>query len=293
MKLGFVGFGIMGEAVVGRLLDNNYELIVYNRTRSKLEKLSHRNVTIANSPAEVASEVEIVISMVSDSKALEDVALSETGIINGIKEGSVHVDMSTVSPETTKALYSRYKLKSASFLHAPVLGSKKQAAEGELLIFAGGDKEAYEKCKEIFNVLGKRSWYFGEIEKSGNIKLIMNSFIAGMISILSQAFVFAKKANIPVDTILDILSESALNSKMYQSKGKSISSGNFEPNFYAMHMLKDINLMLEAAQAKGVPMPLLSAARELFVSACSKGYAKNDYSSVIKVLEDMAGLQGK
>ncbi len=290
-KLGFIGLGIMGEMMAKRLLSNNFELIVYNRTRDKITKLGNSGFTIAESPSEVAKNCDVIISMLADSKAVEEVVFAENGIFAGIREGLIHIDMSTISPSTTKKLYNEYKTRNAYFIHAPVLGSKTQAGDGTLLIFAGGDKDAIQKCEEIFKVLGKKLWVFDSVEKATNLKLAMNSMIATMIIALSQAFVLAEKSGIPKSTVLEVLENSALNSAMYQNKGKTIIDGNFTPNFYVKHILKDINLALETGQDLKVPLPVLSSIREIYVSALSKGYENEDYSAVYKVLAEFSGLK--
>ncbi len=290
-KIGFVGLGIMGEMMAKRLLNNGYKLVVWNRTKEKISKLGASSVTPAESPADVAKNCEVIISMLADSKALEDIVSGENGILSAIKPGSIHIDMSTVSPATTKKLYDEYKNHSSHFIHAPVLGSKAQAETGTLLIFAGGDKEALSKCEDIFKTLGKKVWYFDSVEKATILKLVMNSMIATMMLALSQAFILAEKSGLSKETVLEVLENSALNSAMYQNKGKSIIDGNYVPNFYVKHILKDINLILETGQELKIPLPVVSAIREIYIGAISKGYENEDYCAVYKVLAESAGLK--
>ncbi|MCS7228688.1 MAG: NAD(P)-dependent oxidoreductase [Candidatus Kryptonium sp.] len=290
-KVGFIGLGIMGEMMAKRLLNNGFELVVYNRTKDKISNLGSSRVIPAETPGEVAKNCEVVISMLADSKAVESVVYDKDGILNSVRSGFIHIDMSTISPATTRKLYNDYRAFNAYFIHAPVLGGKAQAESGNLLIFAGGDKLAIEKCKGIFNVLGKRIWEFGSVEESARLKLAMNSMIATMIMALVQAFIVAEKAGIPKETVLEVLENSALNSQMYQVKGKSIIDGNFQPSFYVKHLLKDINLVLETAQELKVPLPVVSAIREIYIAALSKGYEDLDYSAIYKVISEMAGLK--
>jgi 3-hydroxyisobutyrate dehydrogenase-like beta-hydroxyacid dehydrogenase len=290
-KIGFIGLGIMGEAMAKRLLQNGYELVVYNRTAEKISKLGASNVVPALSPAEVARNCEIAISMLADSKAVEEVVYGKGGIFESIKSGFIHVDMSTISPITTRKLYNDYKARNAYFIHAPVLGSKSQAADGTLLIFAGGDRAVIDKCKDIFSVLGKKVWEFDSVEKATILKLAMNSMIATMIVALSQAFVIADKSGVSKETVLEILENSALNSAMYQNKGRTIINGNFEPNFYVKHILKDVNLILESAMDLKISLPVISVIRELYIQALSKGYENEDYSAIFKVIAELAGVK--
>lgn len=289
-KIGFIGLGIMGEMMARRLLNNGYELIVYNRTKEKISKLGDRGVTSVESPAEVVKNCDTAISMLSDSKALESVVYDKNGILDNLRNGFIHIDMSTVSPATTRKLYADYKERSAHFIHAPVLGGKTQAGEGTLLIFAGGDKTAIENCDEIFKVLGKKIWKFNSVEKATTLKLAMNSMIASMIVALSQAFVLAERSGITKETVLEVLENSALNSAMYQNKGKTIINGNFEPNFYVKHMLKDINLILDLALDLKISLPVISAIREIYIQTLSK-YENEDYSAIYKTMAELAGIK--
>ncbi|CUU03309.1 glyoxylate/succinic semialdehyde reductase [Candidatus Thermokryptus mobilis] len=290
-KIGFIGLGIMGEMMAKRLLSKGYQLVVYNRTKEKLGKLKDGNFKAVDLPAQIWGECEIVISMLSDSTAVESVVYGNDGLLGSVKPGFIHIDMSTISPSTTKKLYLDYKNRSAHFVHAPVLGSRTQAGDGTLLIFAGGDEEAISKCEEIFKVLGRKLWRFDSVEKATNLKIAMNSMIAMMIIALSQAFVLAEKSGISKEVVLEVLENSALNSTMYQNKGKAIIEGNFTPNFYVKHILKDINLSLEIAQDMKIPMPVISAVRELYISALAKGYENEDYSAIYKVIAELAGLK--
>jgi 3-hydroxyisobutyrate dehydrogenase len=294
LNIGFIGLGVMGTAMAQRLLHAGYRLIVFNRTAGKVEELIRQGANAAASPIALAKESDVVISMVSDSRSLEEISQGSNGIIHGIKRGAIHIDMSTVSPSLTERLYSEYKSANASFLHAPVLGSKPQASDGTLLIFVGGDMDAYGKCENIFKVLGKKIWHFPHVETASYLKLIMNSMIASMMTTLSGAIVFGEKAGISVDVVLEVLENSALNSPMYQGKGKMIRERSFQhANFYLDHLLKDINLILEASERLNVPMPALASLRELFVFARSRGYGQEDYSAVVKVLEEMAGMENQ
>lgn len=283
-KIGFIGTGLMGKPMAKRLLNANYELICYNRTKSKADELIGSGAQWSENPREVAERSDVVISMVSNNAALEEIALSEYGVLNGLGRGNIHIDMSTVSPGLTFKLYNEYKVRMKNFIHAPVLGSVQNVIEGSLLIFVGGDESEFKRCENIFKTLGKKIYYFSDIKKSGYLKLLSNQFIATMIISLSQGFNIAEKAGIPLETVLDVLNESTLNSTMYQIKGKSIKEENFSPRFMTKHILKDINLIIEASRELKVNLPIMEKVRDLFEEAVEKGYAEEDYSSVYKVI---------
>ena len=292
-KIGFIGLGVMGTPMAVRLLNAGYSLFIFNRTKQKAESLISQGAVWCSSPALVASQVEIVFSMVSTPSALEEITLGKDGILCGLREGKIHVDCSTVSPEITKRLAALYKTKKCHFLHSPMLGSVSQVVEGSLLLFVGGEEEAFRQVEPVLNDLSIKTWRFEHVEHATITKLLCNSFISGMAIVLSQALVLAKKSDIDPHTLLEIISQSQLNAPMYQTKGVSIIARNFTPRFFVEHLFKDINLVLEAAKTLDVPMPASETAQQVFAQAIKSGLAKEDYSSVIKVLEAQAGIEVK
>jgi 3-hydroxyisobutyrate dehydrogenase-like beta-hydroxyacid dehydrogenase len=284
MTIGFVGLGLMGTPMAARILGAGHTLYVSNRTKEKAAPLIAGGAIWCDSPAQVSAKADILFSMLSTPDVLEHVALGKGGILAAAKPGTVHVDCSTVSPALTKKLYEEYKKKKCSFLHSPVLGSVPNATEGSLLLFAGGEKEAYNKAEPVLKVLGSNIWYFERVDQASNTKLLCNFFIAAMISGLAQGLVFAEKSGIDTKKFLDILGHSALNAPTYQTKGASMIDNDFTPRFFLEHMLKDINLVLESAQASHATMPTAEIARELYTKAKNSGFGKEDYSAVIKVL---------
>jgi 3-hydroxyisobutyrate dehydrogenase-like beta-hydroxyacid dehydrogenase len=284
-SLGFVGLGMMGAPMAARLLKSGHRLSVYNRTKSKAEPLLTQGAVWRESPGAVARASDIVFSMVSNPAALEEVSLGSLGILEGLKKGGIHVDTSTVSPSLTRDLAQRYRAGGCFFLHSPVLGSIPQATDGILLLFAGGDEDAYRHVEPLLRQLGKQIWRFERAQQASHMKLLCNLFIAGMITTLAQALVFAQKANVDPRTLLEVIGQSQLNSPTYQRKGTSILSDNFTPRFFLEHMLKDINLMLDAAKEVGAPLPAIEVAQRLFVEAQREGFGKEDYSAVVKALQ--------
>ena len=292
-KIGFIGLGLMGTPMAFRLLNAGYSLFVFNRTKQKAEPLILQGAVWCDSPARVAAQVEIVFSMVSTPSALEEIAIGKNGILSGIRQGTIHIDCSTVSPEITKQLEEKYKIKKCHFIHSPVLGSVSQVVEGSLLLFVGGEEEAFRRVESTLKTLSSKMWRFVHAEQATIAKLLCNSFISGMAVILSQALVLAKKSDINPQTLLEIISQSQLNAPMYQTKGSSIIARNFTPRFFVEHLYKDINLVLEVARTLDVPMPASKTAQQLFAQAIKSGLAKEDYSSIIKILEAQAGIEVK
>ena len=287
MNVGFIGLGMMGSPMANRILDAGYSLNIFNRTKDKCRVILERGAHWCDSPAAVARQSDVVCSMLSTPDVLEAVALGPGGILQGLRAGTVHADSSTVSPSLTNKLEEQYRSRRCHFLHVPVLGSVPNATEGSLLLFAGGSEEAFRKAESVLKLFGSRIWRFQKAGQASNTKLLCNFFIATMISSLAQGIVFAEKNGIDPATVLEILGSSALGAPTYQVKGKSMIENRFEPRFFLGHMLKDINLFLEAAHATGAAVPAAETARELYTKAFSAGLQTEDYSAVIKVLRSL------
>jgi 3-hydroxyisobutyrate dehydrogenase-like beta-hydroxyacid dehydrogenase len=275
-----------------RLLGKGFPLRVYNRTREKAKELLEKGAQWNESPRQLTEESEVVISMVADSRALESITTGNKGTLEAAV-GKVHIDMSTVSPMTTKKLQQAYWEKRAAFLHAPVLGSVPQATDGSLLVFVGGDPDNARRCESIFNSLGRHVWYFDDVTKATHLKLICNLFIASMMTALSEGLVLGQKVGLPSGTILEVLKESSLAAPMYQTKGEAVRRRDFTARFMVEHMEKDVNLILDAARAAGVSLYGVDAVRQLYSEATSLGFSREDYSAVIKVLERSAEVEVK
>jgi 3-hydroxyisobutyrate dehydrogenase len=281
-SLGFIGLGLMGAPMAMRLLSAGYPLNVYNRTKEKSMPLREKGARVCASPAEAAENAAIVFSMVTNDPALRSVA---TEIQSALQTGGIHIDCSTVSPALTSSLEKEYADSGRHFLHSPVLGSVPQATDGSLLLFVGGNDTAFAQAESMLNVLGQKIWRFPKAEQASNMKLVMNSFIAGMIATLSQALVFVQSSGIEGTTLLDVLNHSALNTPMYQTKGTSILNNNFSPRFFLENLLKDTNLFRDAAQSFSVRTPVADAAKNLLDEAVSRGLGKEDYSAIVKILK--------
>ena len=284
MDIGFIGLGMMGGPMANRILGAGHTLYINNRTKEKFTPFMTKGARWCESPAEVARRTQITISMLSTPDVLESVATGKKGISEGARSEFVHVDCSTVSPELTMQLHEYYRSRGCYFLHSPVLGSVPNATDGSLLLFAGGEEEAFKKVQPILKLFGTTIWRFERVEQATNTKLLCNFFIASMISGLAQGLVFAERNGIDPKLFLDILGHSALNAQTYQTKGVSMIENNFSPRFFLEHMVKDIGLVLDSAKTSHTPMPSAEVARELYARALSAGLAKEDYSAVIKIL---------
>ena len=276
----------MGFPMAKRLLEANHELSVYNRTKDKAQYLLNQGAIWCNSPAAMSKNCEVVFSMVSHDEALKEIS---DEILMNLPPDGIHIDCSTVSGALTSGLEQKYTRMERIFLHSPVLGSYPQAESGTLLLFVGGNKAASEKITPILKAFGQIIWYFDKAEQATYTKLIMNSFIAGMAMTLIQGLMLATKTGIGGKTILDILQHSAMNAAMFQTKGNSILDRNFVPRFFVENLLKDVNLMINAADAINSPAYIAKASKTVLENAVAMGLAKEDYIAMAKVIEQEAG----
>jgi len=279
--LGFIGLGLMGAPMATRLVNAGYSVRVFNRTKEKASALIKSGAVWENSPSEVARKAEVVFTMLTNDSALREVT---TQIQPNIAKNGIHIDCSTVSPELTRTFEAEYTKNEKAFLHSPVLGGIQQAAEGSLLLFVGGMEEAYVKTEPLFKILGEKIWRFQKAETASHIKLVMNSFIAGMVSTLAQGMAYAERAGIGGKTMLEVLSHSKLNSASFQAKGKAMLEKNFTPMFYLENLLKDTGLFRDAASLLHAQTPIADTVKRLLEEAVDKGLGKEDYSAIIKLL---------
>lgn len=289
MRIGFVGTGILGTPMVERLLAVRNEVAVYNRTPAKLERLRELGAVVAKTPAEAADGNEVVISVVTDPEAVLAVTNGPNGIATALQASSVHCDMSTVTPQSAARLAAEYAAHGGRFVQAPVMGSKKQIIESTLVILAGGSDDDIDICERAWSAFAGQVWRLPDAEQAATSKLACNMLIAQMIVALGQTLLYARKGGVDPAIVLDIIQSSNLAAPMYASKGKTLIERNFTPNFFVRNMLKDLNLAALSASEFALPQPLNATARELFVSAVARGYGDEDYSAVVKVLEDLAG----
>lgn len=291
LNVGVVGTGLMGAPMVTSLLAAGHAVRVYNRTAEKTERLVAAGALPAETPAQTAAGSHIVITMLTDPDAVNAVTFGPDGILDALPFEGVHTDMSTVTPQSAASLAAAYASAGKRFVQAPVLGNKKHIADGKLLIFAGGLDDDIDACEAAWRAFSTEVRRFPDAAQASTAKLASNMLIGQMILALGQTLVYARAGGIDPSTMLDIIMASNLASPMYANKGKSLIERNFTPNFFVRHMLKDLNLASQSGSEASVPQPMNATARELFVAAVAKGFGDEDYSAVVKVLEDMAGLE--
>ncbi|ASS74777.1 3-hydroxyisobutyrate dehydrogenase [Tumebacillus algifaecis] len=289
--LGWIGLGNMGRPMVTNLLAAGYEVTVYNRTEATAAPFVERGAKLAASPKELAEQVDVVITMVSDSTAFHAVFEGEDGLLAGVRAGQTVIDMSTIAPETSRDAAAKLREKGGHFLDAPVSGSVKPATDGTLVILVGGERDVYEQHVPIFDVLGKKSFYFGDNGQGANAKLVINMLLGITMQGLSEALVLGAKTGLDRATLLEMVSVTACASPIIAMKTPSILEENFTAAFALKHMEKDFGLALEAAKQAEAALPATSAAHQSFIAAKANGHGDDDIAAILVQLEKMSGLR--
>lgn len=284
-KVGFIGLGIMGFPMASHLLEAGYDLTVYNRTSDKSMMLKENGAKVAMSPSEVAESSDVVFTMLANSDVVEEIVFGHGGIIEGAGEGLVVINCSTVSPESNIRLHDRLKERGIVFLDVPVTGSGVQANAGTLTFMCGGNHEVYEKVIPLFEAMGKKHFYMGEIGAGSYTKLANNTMLAINMMSLAEAIVMASKCGINPETFVEVVSGGGSKSAMAEAKTPKIVNRDFSPNFKASLMLKDVNLALDLAKEIDVVTPILSLSKEILKIGVNMGVGEEDLCAIVKCYE--------
>src|SRR6476646_5067746 len=290
MQVGFIGLGNMGSGVAANLLKAGHTLTVYNRTAARAEALVAQGATLAKTPSE-AARGEVVITMLADDAAVESGVFGVDGVLAGLKPGSIHISMSTISVALAERLASAHQAAGQRFVAAPVFGRPEAAAAGKLFIVAGGEPKTVQFCQPLFKVLGQRTFVIAdEPPKANLVKLSGNFLIAAVIETLGEAFALVGKAGIDRARYLDILTNTLFGAPVYKTYGGIIAEERYAPpGFRARLGFKDIHLALGAAEALQVPMPVASLLRDRFLALLATGAGDLDWSALAALASRDAG----
>jgi len=286
-KIGIIGTGMLGTAVGLHLLESGFQITAYNRTIEKTENLKNKGAIIALSPKEVAEKSEIVIIVVKDANAVKQVSFERDGIIFGKHENLVVCDMSTINPIDSKIISKKFLDSSIVMLDIPVMGGPNVAINGELVMMAAGNKLAFEKCKEVFDVIANKVFFLGESGTAHAIKLAMNLQITMLALALSEGILFSKAAKIDPKVFLEILNSTYFKTGMSENKAYKMIQDNFEATFTLENLRKDINTIFETARSYGLELPMTRVAKETYENAVKEGFGNLDYTGVLAFLKKL------
>jgi len=288
--VGFIGLGIMGKPAAKNLVDAGYDLVVNDVREDPVRNLEEHGAQSRETPAEVAAESDVLISFLPEAKHVREVALGEDGIIQGAHEGLVYIDMSTIGPGTIREVADELGEKGVRTIDAPVSGSEQGAKEAWMRIMIGGDEALVEEHRELFEVMGGQVTRVGEAGAGQVAKVCNNMIAAAEVTSLAEALVFAEKAGISQERLVEAISGGAAQTWALETRAEGMIEGDLEPGFFGSYMYKDLRIAVGDGEEYGAPIPVTSINHELFKSLEERGRGDLDFSGVITVFEDMAGI---
>lgn len=292
MKVAFIGLGHMGSGMAQNLLKAGHEVTAYNRTRSKAEPLQSEGAKIADLPGQAASGAEVVITMLADDAAVQDVIFGPGNILESMAEGALHVSMSTISVSLSKHLAEAHGERKQRYLAAPVFGRPEAASAAKLFIVAAGEQTQIERCRPLFDVMGQKTFVAGpEAQMANVVKLCGNFMITCVIESLAESFALVAKSGLEPMQFLEIITGSLFNAPIYKTYGAIVAAQKFQPAGFKLPLgLKDNRLVRAAAADVAVPMPLASLVNDLFLAAIAQGMGEWDWSAIAGVTFKNAGV---
>ena len=291
MKIGFIGIGIMGKPMAKNLLKAGYELIVLDINKSAVDELTAMGAESAETPSEVAAKTKTVITMLPNSPEVKEVALGKNGLIEGVSEGSVLIDMSSIAPLASREMAAALAEKGAEMLDAPVSGGEPKAIEGTIAVMVGGKKEVFDANYDLMMAMAGSVVYVGEIG-AGNIAKLCNQVVVALnIAAVSEALTLAQKAGVSPDLVYQAIRGGLAGSTVMDAKAPMMMDRNFNPGFRIELHIKDMNNVLETSREVGVPLPLASQVMEIMQAIKQDGSDVEDHSSIVKFYEKIANIK--
>ena len=287
-RVGFIGLGIMGGRMAGVLSRAGFPLAVFDIDRSRAQALETAGASGVGSPRQVAERSDIVFSSLPVPATVKTAYLEAGGVLEGARRGMIAIDMSTVDPDTSRAICAKAAEKGVAYLDAPVSGGFREAENGTLVIIVGGDRAALEKSRKVLEVLGSTIHYAGPSGSGNIVKLVNNVMSMGNVLVAAEAFVLGVKAGMDGQTLFDILRTSAGRSFHFERRLPNILARNFAPGFTVDLARKDLGLALDMARACEVPVPATSLIHQLYNASAALGDGPNDFASIVKVFEAWA-----
>ncbi len=289
--VGFIGLGNMGSAMAARLLEAGFDVTVYNRSPGKAEALAARGATVAATVAQACAG-DVVITMLANDDALDAVVTGEGGVLAALRDGATHVSSSTISAALSKRLTAAHGAAGQQFMTATVLGRPEAAAAGKLFVLAAGPAEVVDPLMPILDALGQRTFRVSEVAEVGNVvKLSANFLLANVIESLGEAVALVSKAGVDRRDYIDIITSTLFSAPAYETYGGLIAREEFEPAGFAARLgIKDIRLVLAAAEELQVPLPIASLLRDRFLTLLATGGGDLDWSAISTLSQRDAGL---
>lgn len=292
MKVGFIGLGDMGEIIVPRLLEAGHQVTGWNRSIEKAKPLAEKGMAIGDSPADVAAKSELTFSIVTDADAVDSVALGENGVLKGIAEDGIYIDMSTIGPGRSRKVSTAFRDAGRIMLDGPLSGSPVTIVENKASMMIGGDKAAFERVKEVLSVIGPKVSYIGESGTAVTLKVAINlNLVASMVA-FCEGMALAEKGGVDPEIAYDAFMKSVTASPVMGYRGLFVLDGKMPEKPLANVRLqqKDVLLALEFAREQGMPAPMISAANQMLNACHSLKIGYRDFVTVIDVYRLLCGI---
>jgi 3-hydroxyisobutyrate dehydrogenase-like beta-hydroxyacid dehydrogenase len=292
-KVGFVGLGNMGGAMVEAILKGGYRVSVYDIDPAAAAALEPLGARETPGPRSLAAQADVILTSLPDARAVRAVYLGEEGLISGARPGTVLVELSTIDPATIEEIERAVSERGAALLDVPVSGSPAEARRGELVLTAGGDREALEAVEPVLKCLGRTVQYVGPAGAAKIVKIVNNMMTMGNVLVAAEAFSIGVKAGIDPDLLFEVLSRSGGRSHHFTKRFPNALAGDFKPGFSVALGEKDLGLALELSRSLGMPSPTTGLVRQMYRIAMSEGLSSEDIVAVLKLFEKWGGVQAR
>jgi 3-hydroxyisobutyrate dehydrogenase-like beta-hydroxyacid dehydrogenase len=291
-QLGFLGLGIMGAPMARHLLNAGHEVALWSNTAHKAQELAkHGKGTACATPKEVAERADYIFYCVGDSEMARELTLGADGLLARIRPDSITADCSTISPDLSVKIGQAFAHKKAHFLDTPCTGSKPGAEKATLTFMVGGDKAVFDRVKPYLEIMGKMFFHCGGSGKGLQAKLTQNLVLANIMQAFCEGMVLATKGGVSPQVMLEVLDNSAAKSGLISYKAPFVLERDFRTNFSTKWLHKDVGLALDSAKSLGVPLPATALIQQMLQATISKGWGEEDFISVIRILEEWAGVE--
>jgi 3-hydroxyisobutyrate dehydrogenase-like beta-hydroxyacid dehydrogenase len=287
MKIGFIGLGIMGVRMAANLQKAGYDLVVHNRTKAKADELVANGAVWADTPADAAEDVDILVTVLAHPEAVKEAALGEDGFLEVMPIDAVWMDSSTVNPSFSREMAAAAEVEGVHLVDAPVAGSKDAAAAGSLIFITGGSSEVIEKCRPLMDVMGQNVMHMGEAVGTGtSTKVLFNALLAQSMLAFAEGLALGEAMGIDRDKLMDMLIGGPVVAPFVAGKRPFIEADDYDPHFPLKWMRKDLQLATQTGYEVGAPMPSANAAKEVYALAVKHGLGDLDFSAIYKFLSE-------
>jgi len=285
ISIGWIGTGVMGNAMCGHLIDAGHQVHLFNRTRGKAANLIERGADWCPTPKAVAQASEVVFSIVGYPQDVEQVILGPDGVLEGVKKGSVVVDMTTSSPELARTIFQQAENRGVTTLDAPVSGGDVGAREATLAIMVGGGQATFDRVMPLFDIMGGHIALMGGPGAGQHTKMCNQILIAGTMIGVVESMLYAHRAGMDRDAVIDVIGRGAASSWAINNLGRRIAAGDFDPGFYVKHFVKDMGIALEEAHRMNLSLPGLALVHQFYLAAIAQGDENLGTQALYRVLD--------